>query len=419
MAFHVLDEEQIRLLTDEQKAVYEDELEMYNARAAFVERMEALEDIEIPAYSPRIRQIDTMGEIPRRQFRGLEDTDVMQFQMPKPAKSRLADRSFSAIKRKKPALPCTVRPAVKTAAAGKIGIPQIELRRPEGMPERTRIRKRTFAAPEKTEPSLPKVPGTAVANLPKITPSAPDSLLEAASLPKLSAISQVKLPKISLSAMAGFPEAASLPEAYGIEPMKWMEALSAVSAGLLKAPSQPKVPERVPVKLPEITSVKPPEVSADLPPVPAIAAVNLPEMPVIAAASMPEINGGNFAKLESMIEEMDARIRIEPSIPSLPGVERPRDIAKTYEVPELNKPALPKQEKAALAPLVFMQPKIDRYEHKAAFLPTVPDRTFAGVEARAEALPQQIAIPIPDADELLRKWRFEINTSRNLEDAHA
>ncbi|MCM1534916.1 MAG: hypothetical protein NC126_03215 [Clostridium sp.] len=68
MAFKVLDEKQMDLFTDAQKKQYEEALERYRERAAFVERMDALENIELPLYEPRLREIALIGEIPEKDY---------------------------------------------------------------------------------------------------------------------------------------------------------------------------------------------------------------------------------------------------------------------------------------------------------------------------------------------------------------
>ena len=50
MAFKILNEEELSLLTDEQIACYQKELDIYKQREAFVEKLTKLENAEIKPY---------------------------------------------------------------------------------------------------------------------------------------------------------------------------------------------------------------------------------------------------------------------------------------------------------------------------------------------------------------------------------
>lgn len=63
MAFKILNEEELSLLTDEQAEHYEKELEIYKQREAFVEKLTKLENAEIKPYKPDLKSIDIIREI--------------------------------------------------------------------------------------------------------------------------------------------------------------------------------------------------------------------------------------------------------------------------------------------------------------------------------------------------------------------
>ena len=54
MAFRILNEEEILLLTDKQRENYENELEVHCQRAAFVEKLTEIEKAEIKEYKPSL-----------------------------------------------------------------------------------------------------------------------------------------------------------------------------------------------------------------------------------------------------------------------------------------------------------------------------------------------------------------------------
>ena len=208
MAFRILDEDQIGLLTDEQKAIYEGELEMYNARVAFLDSIEVLENAEIPAYKPRLWHVAVMKEIPKKEFVNPEETGGIQPKVPKPAELQVARRSFRAIKREKtePSLPNVPRiDSVKlpeVLASVSASLPEVEPVGTVSLPEMLPI----------GAVSLPEVPAIAAVNLPEI------STAVTASLPEVPAIGAVSLPEISpiipIRAVFARPERSSrkLPE---------------------------------------------------------------------------------------------------------------------------------------------------------------------------------------------------------------
>ena len=63
MAFRILNEEELSLLTDEQAEYYQKELEIYKQREVFVEKLTKLENAEIKPYKPNLKSIDIIREI--------------------------------------------------------------------------------------------------------------------------------------------------------------------------------------------------------------------------------------------------------------------------------------------------------------------------------------------------------------------
>lgn len=55
MAFKILNDEEISLLTDEQVECYQKELKIYKQREAFVEKLTKLENAEIKPYKPNLK----------------------------------------------------------------------------------------------------------------------------------------------------------------------------------------------------------------------------------------------------------------------------------------------------------------------------------------------------------------------------
>lgn len=68
MAFKILNDEEISLLTADQLEYYEKELEIYKQREVFVEKLTKLENAEIKPYKPDLKSIDIIREIEFSSF---------------------------------------------------------------------------------------------------------------------------------------------------------------------------------------------------------------------------------------------------------------------------------------------------------------------------------------------------------------
>ncbi len=84
MAFKILNEEEISLLTAEQAEHYDKELEIYKQRAAFVEKLTKLENAEIKPYKPDLKSIDIIREIEFVPFTSPERQKLSLKPMQKP-----------------------------------------------------------------------------------------------------------------------------------------------------------------------------------------------------------------------------------------------------------------------------------------------------------------------------------------------
>lgn len=84
MAFKILNEEELSLLTDEQAEHYEKELEIYRQREAFVEKLTKLENAEIKPYKPDLKSIDIIREIEFSSFTSPERQKLSLKPMQKP-----------------------------------------------------------------------------------------------------------------------------------------------------------------------------------------------------------------------------------------------------------------------------------------------------------------------------------------------
>lgn len=84
MAFKILNDEEISLLTDEQVECYQKELEIYKQREDFVEKLTKLENAEIKPYKPNLKSIDIIREIEFAHFISPERKRLNMKPMQKP-----------------------------------------------------------------------------------------------------------------------------------------------------------------------------------------------------------------------------------------------------------------------------------------------------------------------------------------------
>lgn len=84
MAFKILNDEEISLLTDEQVECYQKELKIYKEREAFVEKLTKLENAEIKPYKPNLKSIDIIREIEFAPFISPERERLNMKPMQKP-----------------------------------------------------------------------------------------------------------------------------------------------------------------------------------------------------------------------------------------------------------------------------------------------------------------------------------------------
>ena len=76
MAFTVLNENELALLTDDQRHGYEDELKMYKKRVAFVEQLDYMENVQIEPYSAKIKPVAAIKKAEIKPFAKLKPRDV-------------------------------------------------------------------------------------------------------------------------------------------------------------------------------------------------------------------------------------------------------------------------------------------------------------------------------------------------------
>lgn len=128
MAFKILNEEEIALLTDKQRINYEKELDMYQQRVRFVERMEELEKVEIEPYEPVLKPIVVIDGYEAKPFKKTEVKVVLQNSVAKP---ELDINPINKVEKEQVKLPKVseakaVVPTIKTVDKQKLSMPTVE-----------------------------------------------------------------------------------------------------------------------------------------------------------------------------------------------------------------------------------------------------------------------------------------------------
>lgn len=108
MAFKILDSNELFFLDDEQRIQYEKELELYQQRCAFVERLDVLENATIEPYEPKLEPITAINDIEVRPFEEIEYTISISEPIQKPD---VKINTFEKIEIKSPVLPMRLAPA--------------------------------------------------------------------------------------------------------------------------------------------------------------------------------------------------------------------------------------------------------------------------------------------------------------------
>lgn len=341
MAFKILTEDEIKLLTDKQRIQYENQLAIYNERVKFVEQLEKLENVEIKPYEPTLTCIPAVGLPPEKIFTApLYDIkiteqvikvqskyDVVDFI--KPAKAVLPECSkitniktdnLKAIEHVKPALP-----EINNAAASVKIFTKMESKSPI-LPKSKKVGMLgiTFKKPQQAKPDLPAVikPDN-YANL-DFTPVIIDNRAITANNPT-AVTSQIALTKF-VSPEKSQPVLPKLSVAFS--DVKAFEKPEHTLSDLPKA----VVPQDLPQQAALIKQTK-------------ISQANLPEIsnisPVTASFNKPKIKDTQLPSILKVNAPECSFVKSEHNFTALPTVLKPQAVSKPFNMIQCQKPSLP------------------------------------------------------------------------------
>ena len=457
MAFRILSDDEIALLTDNERGHYERELDIYQKRVKFVERLEALENVSIPPYKPQLKSIPIVDVIDVKPFVKPEHKLSVRAPAVKPA---LRVTPFKKQKPINPNMPIlSKQPAIKLRHIKKSEgiqpkLPQIDkLVPPAARFEKSEIKPPVLPAIAKPDIALKAYnrPGAIRPELPRVHNLRIQANMSLGALNIDYSGIKVDMPKVKVPGMelSSFvmPEKPkyNLPKApvhfTGIKAYKKPEIaaseLPAVSKPLFNGARVYKKPEQIGVKLPVLSKLhidtysfeEVSRVQTKLPELSDIAPVNVtftnpefhpPELPAVAKPSVIVPAWGKPEQVKPILPrtlkpKIQPRIfdRPERLVPALPAVTKPVAGIKSFKNPEYKKPELPVIIKAHVAEKNFTPLEITKPNLPAVVSPRISVIPFTKTECKVTGLPLRKAIKIPDAHETLQKLFPDLFHDRN------
>lgn len=299
MAFKILSDEEISLLDDTQHIQYEKELEMYHHRAAFIERLEQLENAHVQPYEPQLRPIAVIGEINIKSFEMAEyvipeynpieplDLQVKPFQkiehitpvlpimpestvvqtkniqkanierlnLPVVEKPKTVTTNFRRLELKRSTLPTVIQPSIKKVASLD-KVREDLYRAPRSMPnvKMPSIDISPFTNPIKTSPVLPDTLIISTESRPFIKPEKHITELPNVVRPTIN-IGDYKLIKITEPTLPPIADISSFSNREFHKPEPLNKDLQIITKPNINIPSIREV-EHVAHDLPEVLNIK-------------------------------------------------------------------------------------------------------------------------------------------------------------------
>lgn len=399
MAFKILKEDEISLLTDRQKKHYERELDIYRKRAAFVEQLEKYENTVLKPYEPKLKPIAVINKNDVREFRTQEYKAQIPVYVKKPeivlnpieihtsAAINVPDVSVHTlevkpviIEKKQPSVPSVEKPV---AVATKFALPK------PAQPNLPSVEKPVsvaakFALPKTAQPNVPSVakpeftaatfkqPEKSQIVLPLVKKPEVDALLSARRIDYKDKQTPGNVPSVTVANISVLPsvnikkEAPVLPQAAFEPPVVKAFIKPAGKQAELPVISRSVIPSKQmnikKASLQQLPQVKGPDIS--------VKPYAKPESPVaiLTAIAKPDIPAASFQPLK------------------ISSVKLPSAAIKSPAIKELQ----PFKREA----ISLTAPKTQ----------VIPVKSFRKVKKEFAEVPRQNRAAIPDAREALEKF---------------
>lgn len=368
MAFRVLSEKDLELLTESQREAYEEELAVYQERVKFVEQLERMENAQIEPYEPTLKSIPAIRKAPEKRIAKTE--------------------------RKAPVV-CTVKKPVVNVALPEVKPIENPVLPKAVIPAAVRV-----AQVQKVVPAVAGLPTSDVVRVPARKVKALDpTKLEIQTVPKIRIPAAKQVTADNVKVKVG---AAEKPVFKSIE-KRVFEKVEATPCAVVVPPAKVRVPDvMVPVhnkpKLPDaavaFTEIRDYHIS-----VPEMTA--LPEAAEIRCTDIsynkPEISAASVAPAVRPVVPVKERRTVERVQPEIPVAIKVVDKQQSYAAPQIGKPNVSQTVQPVKAPNRTYKPVAQkRAEVAAPSSVTVPKKTVKEVVHNVEQLPQSVAITYPD-----------------------
>ena len=370
MAFRILKEEELSLLTGQQREQYERELDIYQKRAAFVEQIERYESTEIKPFRPKLDFTAPPGTPDIAPYHQRE----YQVKLQEPAaKPEVQLRFHKMDVDLKPEMP-----AVSVAAAASRELRKIE----------------------NPEPILPVVPKPSEIDLPirefdEVHAELPETRQE-----RLSAPRQIRMENLSahISVTAPKPpKMAALPENLPSDFRKSAVGLPDVDVPPAVFPDVRIPAEQRELKLPEV----PAELKVRTPEPAGMPEINLSALPAVQKPRIREIKGFGEIKIQPQktpaihVPEAKSVSFIQPDVrpEGLPVIGKASVTARNFHAPQIHVRPLERTEVKAPVLNPLQPVRVKKTEPPEVKSVTVRQIRFPAVHVE---LPPRAAVEMPD-----------------------
>lgn len=394
MAFKIMNRDELELLTEEQRAQYEKELNLYRKREAFVERLEQLETVQLEPYEPKLKPVTVLEEMEVRPFAKAEYTVSL---CPPVQKPELQIISFEKAGQVTPVLP---------DVSGRTVLPdrhvkRMEKRRPV-MPTvgEVKIPVAPFRETEKPRADVPDIAAPVVGRIP-------------AALPEISGIG---LPDVTVAApgVKTFLRPEGQETKLPFVPVPHMEGKCAEGIKDAVKLFRPDLPEVSVIRLNIRAEFDRPETEKnDLPRIPDInvpeksfsrlkqQTVELPQKPEFGVYergfSMPKLHHSGLPKAPDIPRQAREFTVPEWEKPDLPMVSRPAAVYASFEKTENRQAVLPDLPRLSVYQSDFKNPEKRIPDLAAPAVPRIAVKVFSGLKRNVPVLPEIQLGEAPDA----------------------
>ena len=398
MAFRILNEEELPLLTDNQKAQYEKELAIYQKRVAFVEQLEKYDNVEIEPFHPKLEMIDTVDAVGVKTYQRQDYKIQLQKMIGKP------ELQVNLVQIEKKA--GIKLPAVLVQTTDIKFLHKIEKNKP-GLPtvKKPFMVVQRFEKPEGEQLELPVVssPETIAGGynkINKIRPKLSDITVPDAVLISFAALeqSEVELPKVAIDAPTS--QLFEKPEVL-IDKLPKVKKVNADSIQMYKKPKAPTV-EIPKVPKSKVTSMRTFEKRKT-------SVVALPEIPKPNVAGIrtfetSEVTVKNLKKTQ--LPEMGVVNFIKPDMAetNLPFISKPVVKANRFKNPMVYMQKLPETEVKIPVEKQGKPIQAERIELSTPQIKAVTIKPFTKAHSKKVIIPKRDTVMVPDAYAALKEF---------------